>query len=244
MIHVVEETYEDYRYTVPEPTLLTKEVKLESLPNSETQITPENSISSKSYSFGTSPGANKRYGSLTNHVRIGFGTHPKVYIKPARKTAECYLNHFPDSLYCQPYKYDVLVKVPTPFLQSNQLTIGLVDGETGEIPNVDKPSIQIEKITENATNDGNTEVLYRLYFTLCSFHYNKKPFNFVVYLGTGENNTGMIYKSKPFSTFARKSKESDVWSKKRKLSELDFDEDKCKSERLDEDALNNLQGLL
>jgi hypothetical protein len=141
-------------------------------------------------------------------------------IKPARKTTKFYINYIPSTIYCSPYKYDILVKVPTTLFQTYKLVLRFLDAETGKRIKVNqkgKPAIHTEKTKTSHNPQGQTEVLSRVCFTVCSFHHFRKPFIFAATLKPRLNGDGRspinVFVSQPFHTFARKSsKEKDVWA--------------------------------
>src|SRR5690606_22812330 len=109
------------------------------------------------------------------------GTDMELCIKPARKTGKYFINYFPDKLYCSPYKYDILVKIPTTLFQSYKLAFRFLDGETGKKIKTNqkgKTAVYIEKTRTSHNAEGQTEILCRVCFTVCSFHHYRRPFIF------------------------------------------------------------------
>jgi len=203
MINQIEEN-EDYSTTIPDPNPL----------NEQTEFIKPEVILETEIPFTSTLNCSPVIGLLSKNT-----TNVNVYIKPARKTSEHYLSSFPKSLYCQPYKYDVSITMPTYLYQMHSLQIGLIDNETGKQIGQDKPGVQIEKITETNHSSGTTDIQIRFFFVLCSFHHFKRAFLFVINLrdDLGGHLT-QIYTSGAFHTYARKTKDLDVWSKKRKTS--------------------------
>lgn len=238
--NMLEEPSTDYTFVIPTPKSLYAEQNLVNILDGDN---PAQDISFfvRTVGVGASP-----TGQIIPKRNIFLAT--QVLIKPARKTPDFYVSEFPDSLYCQPYKYDVLVRIPTLVYQASSLSIGLLDAETGEKISLEKPSINVERVTETHLQSGESEILFRLYFTLCSFHYNKKQFRFTVqYVSHLDKSVHTVYTSAPFSTFARKSKEMDVWTSrpKRKIDEIDVEHRLSKRDRIGEsDELEQLESLV
>lgn len=147
-----------------------------------------------------------------DEVKILTGT--KISIKPARKATEFFVQKFPDKIYCLPYKYDLLVQVPAFTMGFYTIHLGFLDGETGELiekKQKGRPALDVEN-TRLYNNQVSTDVEYRCCFTLCSFHYFKKPFMLQVTLFPHEDGLKqdktlkrlIVFKSRPFHTFARK----------------------------------------
>lgn len=206
MFNQIEEN-EDYSTTIPEPELLSIQAEEKIKVKEEPQ-----EIQGQDLSFY------QKLESPSPSLSLNKLPSVNVYIKPARKTSEHFLPYFPKSLYCQPYKYDVSVNIPTYNYQMNTIQVGLIDGETFKPINSEtKPTLQIEKMTETNHPNGTTDILIRFYFILCSFHHFKRPFLFGINLVSQLDGTvNQIYTSDAFHTFARKTKDLDVWSKKRK----------------------------
>jgi hypothetical protein len=141
----------------------------------------------------------------------------QLFIKPARKTAEHFLDFIPNSLYCAPYKYDLKFLVPSTIAHTHELSFKLLDGETGVEIQSDKGALQLEKITQSHLKNGQTQVQVRVCFTLCSFHNHKRPFTLALHAKSYVDETAFIaFISQPFHTYARKSKEMDAWGLKPK----------------------------
>ena len=138
-----------------------------------------------------------------------------MYIKPARKTPKYYITYFPDKIYCSPYKYDLLVQLSTDLSENNEIIFKYIDSETNEEikhNHKNKPALEIGKTRITKKEDENlTEILYRVCFTVCSFHHYRRPFVLKVFLKDNETEEEkLFFKSKPFQTFARKSDLEDI----------------------------------
>jgi len=148
------------------------------------------------------------------------GTDMELCIKPARKTGKYFINYFPNKLYCSPYKYDILVKIPTTLYQSYKLVFRFIDAETGKKIKTNqkgKTAVYIEKTRTTHNAEGQTEILCRVCFTVCSFHHYRRAFIFSALLKPKLKDEKSplikIFESQPFHTYARKSnKESDMWA--------------------------------
>jgi len=97
-----------------------------------------------------------------------------IQIKPARKNAEDYINSFPKNLYCQPYKYDVLLTTSTIYYSTHKIEIYLVEGATGELVKSENQAMIVEHFGDTHSPNGTTTYHFRFCFILCSFHYKKK----------------------------------------------------------------------
>jgi hypothetical protein len=191
-------------------------------------------------------------------------------IKPARKTPRFFIDYFPEKVYCSPYKYDLLIRVPTSVYSTSNIVFGYLDAETGQEikENVKgKPSVDLgkTKVTESL---GVTEIQYRVCFTVCSFHHFRRPFIFTASLKPKDSNTTLVkeinfFTSKAFLTFARKNIREDevAWMSEDEedvLGKRGFDEEHAKRKRVktnhgqemikmmqefDQDALDELDDL-
>lgn len=215
MINLIEDN-EDYTTTIPDPKLLGQPFESFPMKQEPKEIKEEY----EDINFENTVNIKPELSPFTLKA-VKKNPNINVCIKPARKTSEHFLSYFPKSLYCQPYKYDVSISLPTYNYQMNTIQVGLIDSETMKPLNSDKPSLQIEKITETNHPNGTTDILIRFYFILCSFHHFKRAFIFSINLISQLDGTiTQIYTSDPFHTYARKTKDLDVWSKKRKNEEM------------------------
>ncbi|KAF0981667.1 hypothetical protein FDP41_012324 [Naegleria fowleri] len=146
-----------------------------------------------------------------------------LFIKPARKTAKYFLMYIPPKLYCSPYKYDLMLRVPSPINDSNDFIFTLRDAETGEKISKNNKGVEaycIERTKtqrKNYLKPGFSNATFRLNFSVCSFHNGRKPFILTIHLrskslmhnvmNTGGEMDGdqLLLKSDPFSIFARKA---------------------------------------
>lgn len=128
-----------------------------------------------------------------------------VNIKPARKKPTYYMDTFPTKLYSIPHKYDVLITMPSSLYIQGEISVVLVGGMSGKKINHKKEAIQVEKMSIAHCSCGKTEIILRLFFTVCSYHYNKKSFIFVVNSTSHvDRSIKCLYKSTFFSTYMRK----------------------------------------
>jgi hypothetical protein len=157
----------------------------------------------------------QKMATLPEHI----SDKPQLYIKPARKTPKYYISYFPDKIYCSPYKYDLLIQIPTELYEKYEVEFTYIDSETNEpIPfnHKGKPALDVGK-TKITTRDEDkvTEILYRVCFTVCSFHHYRRPFILKVSLKNPNLPEEEItfFKSQPFQTFARKNEmeDTDAW---------------------------------
>jgi len=147
----------------------------------------------------------------TQQVNIKFEASLKI--KPARKTPKFFINYFPEKIYCSPYKYDILIKIPTSMYTTHNILFNYLDGETGQNIKENlkgKSAVDIGK-TKVTTNHGYTEIQYRVCFTVCSFHHYRRPFIFSALLQPIDkpNEEILFFQSKLFQTFARKNIKED-----------------------------------
>lgn len=176
-------------------------------------------------------------------------------IKPARKTPKFFINYFPEKIYCSPYKYDILVKIPSTIYAHYNVIFNYIDSETGQNIKENlkgKSAIDIgkSKITQS---HGITEIQYRVCFTVCSFHHYRRPFIFTASLQSQEKPEQEIlfFQSKPFQTFARKNikedevawmseeeEEDEVYYGKRSLDEEEEEESKYKRKKKEKFVLD------
>lgn len=120
-----------------------------------------------------------------------------------------------DKIYCSPYKYDILIRVPTQTFQRCTLNFGYLDAETGQEikENIKgKPAVDLGR-SKVVDENGMTEVSYRVCFTVCSFHHFRRPFIFTASLVPNDSDQGLkpilFFHSKAFLTFARKNTKED-----------------------------------
>jgi len=123
--------------------------------------------------------------SENNEIHHKFGNIATLLIKPARRPIEEYVtDYMPKNLFCQPYKYDFLIRFPSLLLETHdcELEIHLVDATT-EDPIDDRyfgkgNLILVEKVDKKNYDEYKmlVEMHYRISFLLCSFKYNRKPF--------------------------------------------------------------------
>ncbi|KAL9644045.1 hypothetical protein ABK040_005513 [Willaertia magna] len=146
-----------------------------------------------------------------------------LYIKPARKTAKYFINYFPPKLYCSPYKYDLMIRLPVEVNDQYDLIFTLIDSETKERITKNTKGEEaycIERTKtqrKNYLKPGFINATFRLNFSICSFHNFRRPFQISIHLrfkalSKNINNTGgdynddqLVYMSEAFSIFARKS---------------------------------------
>lgn len=177
-------------------------------------------------------------------------------IKPARKTPKFFINYFPEKIYCSPYKYDILVKIPTSIYAHYNVIFNYLDAETGQNIKENlkgKTAIDIGK-SKITSSHGITEIQYRVCFTVCSFHHYRRPFIFTASLQSQEKPEQEIlfFQSKPFQTFARKNikedelawisdeeeDEENSYSRKRSLEENEEEESKVKRKKKEKYVLD------
>eukprot|EP01080_Neovahlkampfia_damariscottae_P006788 gene6788-10952_t len=139
---------------------------------------------------------------------------PTLYIKPARKTPKYYIPYFPEKIYCSPYKYDLLVQIPTDLNEKSEVVFVYLDSETNEeisFNHKNKPALDIGKTRVTQKDEKITELLYRVCFTVCSFHHYRRPFILKAFLKDKETEEEkLFFRSKPFQTFARKNDLEDI----------------------------------
>ncbi|EFC44231.1 predicted protein [Naegleria gruberi] len=146
-----------------------------------------------------------------------------LYIKPARKTAKYFLTYIPPKLYCSPYKYDLMLRIPVTMNETHDFIFNLLDSESREKitkNNKGDEAYCIERTKtqrKNYLKPGFVNATFRLNFSICSFHNSRKPFLISVHiraksLNQNNHNTGgdiesdqLILISDPFSIFARKT---------------------------------------
>jgi hypothetical protein len=176
---------------------------------------------------------------------------PQLYIKPARKTPKYYIAYFPDKIYCSPYKYDLLIQLPTELYEKYEIEFTYIDSETNEpIPfnHKGKPALDIGK-TKISTRDDEktTEILYRVCFTVCSFHHYRRPFILKVSLKNINHPEEEInfFKSQPFQTFARKNEyeDTDAWISDEEEEEVPKRRRKIKIEEDEEEEEEEVKPL-
>lgn len=141
----------------------------------------------------------------------------QVLLKPARKNSHKYLAFFPSKIYCAPYKYDLLVRLPASSYQGRTLNIILNSAETQtklKCKSQDQIPIVIEKTKATPSTKGVVEIMCRIRFNVCSFHYNKKPFSLRLVFSTSDAEPPLEYVSEPFCTYARKNDKDDIWDRK------------------------------
>jgi hypothetical protein len=196
--------------SIPEPTEI--HVKEEQQPNYDFDFSQVfNFLQSNSPQIQTPTTVENTPNYYTENESI------QLFIKPARKSADQFLDFVPSSLYCAPYKYDLKFLVPSTIAHTHELSFKLLDGETGVEIQSDKGALQLEKITQSHLKNGQTQVQVRVCFTLCSFHNHKRPFTLALHAKSYVDETAFIaFISQPFHTYARKSKEMDAWGMKLK----------------------------
>lgn len=138
-----------------------------------------------------------------------------VLLKQAKGRDDQFESHFPPSLLCHPYKYDLKVIGHLENYQQSKLILNLVDAETLVIPNVTLPTkpnvtlpnkkttleaVSVEQIEEINSN----ERLIRFTFNLCSFHFKRRPFRLELTQIVNSSCSKRLYLSDPFQTFARR----------------------------------------
>eukprot|EP01080_Neovahlkampfia_damariscottae_P009621 gene9621-1825_t len=210
---------EEFSYSIPEPTLIEDHISSLKTEIKEEPFDFMNFDFSKVYqlmeenAITTPPPKNIQTEEATRVLLEN--EKIELFIKPARKTADHYLDYLPNSLYCAPYKYDLKFLVPSTMSHTHELSFKLVDGETGEEIQSDKGALQLEKITRSHLKSGQTQVQVRVCFTLCSFHNHKRAFTLGLYAKSYlDDSYFAAFMSTPFHTYARKSKEMDAWAVK------------------------------
>lgn len=155
--------------------------------------------------------SNSTAGSSNNNT----ATELIVLLKQAKGRDDQFESHFPPSLLCHPYKYDLKVIGHLENYQQSKLVLNLVDAETLVIPNVTLPTkpnvalpnkkttleaVSVEQIEEINSN----ERLIRFTFNLCSFHFKRRPFRLELTQIVNSSCSKRLYLSDPFQTFARR----------------------------------------